>query len=64
MELMPSSIAVQPCPHEHTVTSCSGGWHYSGGEVWDDVEEQVFCLDCNTVVFDSRWRLPVDATDE
>ena len=30
------------CPHLHT--SFRGGWHYSAGEVWDDINE--FCDDC------------------
>ena len=30
------------CPHQHT--SFTGGWHFSGGEVWDDLTE--VCDDC------------------
>ena len=30
------------CPHEHT--SFRGGFHFSAGEVWDDLTE--ICTDC------------------
>jgi len=30
------------CAHEHT--SFLGGWHFSAGEVWDDINE--VCDDC------------------
>jgi hypothetical protein len=34
------------CPHEH-VTQI-GGFHFSAGEVWDDIEE--VCSDCGEVL--------------
>lgn len=34
------------CVHEHV--SQSGGFHLSGGEVWDDVEE--VCDDCGQIL--------------
>ena len=30
------------CPHTHT--SFHGGYHFSAGDVWDDVTE--ICIDC------------------
>jgi len=30
------------CPHIHT--SFQGGWHFSAGEIWDDITE--VCDDC------------------
>ena len=30
------------CEHAHT--SFKGGWGFSGGDVWDDIEE--YCNDC------------------
>jgi hypothetical protein len=30
------------CPHEHVSTR--GGWHFSAGDAWDDIEE--ICDDC------------------
>jgi hypothetical protein len=35
------------CAHEHTTRS--GGFHYSGGEVWDDVSPDI-CSDCGKVL--------------
>jgi len=37
---------VLSCPHLHTVIDTSGGYHFSGGEAWDDIKERVLCLDC------------------
>lgn len=34
------------CEHEHV--SRRGGFHFSAGEVWDDIEE--VCDDCGTVL--------------
>jgi hypothetical protein len=34
------------CPHEHV--SQTGGFHFSGGEVWDDVKE--YCRDCGELL--------------
>ena len=34
------------CSHEHV--SQVGGFHFSGGEVWDDIEE--VCEDCDKVL--------------
>lgn len=34
------------CPHKHV--SRSGGFHFSAGEVWDDVRE--VCDDCGEVL--------------
>ena len=34
------------CPHEHV--SRNGGFHFSAGEVWDDIRE--VCDDCGEVL--------------
>ena len=34
------------CPHANTYSVSVGGYHYSAGEVWDDLREEVFCADC------------------
>jgi hypothetical protein len=34
------------CPHEHV--SQTGGFHFSTGDVWDDIEE--VCSDCGEVL--------------
>ena len=40
------------CKHGDTVLNTSGGHHFSAGEVWDDIHEEVYCLDCGTVIED------------
>jgi hypothetical protein len=34
------------CPHEHV--SQTGGFHFSAGEVWDDIQD--VCEDCGEVL--------------
>jgi len=36
----------QECPHRRITTFTTGGWHYTAGEVWDDLREVAVCLDC------------------
>jgi len=43
-------IPVKVCEHDNTVLDVRGGHHYAAGEVWDDIEESVYCLDCQTVI--------------
>jgi len=40
------------CPHKNTVLNTSGGWHFSAGDVWDDIHEEVYCRDCGTTLED------------
>lgn len=35
-----------PCSHRNVVLDTTGGMHFSGGEVWDDLNERLLCLDC------------------
>jgi hypothetical protein len=37
-------ITEAQCPHEQS--SFQGGYHFSGGDVWDDITE--ICNDCGT----------------
>lgn len=40
------------CLHKHTSTH--GGWHFSAGEVWDDITE--ICDDCGAEVsYSQPW---------
>ena len=41
-----------PCPHRNVVLDTTGGMHFSGGEVWDDIQDQLLCLDCMEYVTD------------
>jgi|DewCreStandDraft_4_1066084.scaffolds.fasta_scaffold47377_5 hypothetical protein len=43
----------EECPHEHTTLSASGGMHYTPGwGPWDDLREEVICLDCGKALTD------------
>ena len=35
-------LTQEQCQHQHS--SCRGGFHFSAGDVWDDIQE--FCDDC------------------
>ncbi len=37
---------IEECPHRRTTTVTTGGYHYSAGEVWDDLRDVIVCLDC------------------
>ena len=34
------------CNHKNIVINSNGGSHFSGGEYWDDICENLLCLDC------------------
>jgi len=38
------------CRHEHIEFQSTGGWHFSNGDVWDDIKEVDICLDCGCEV--------------
>ena len=40
------NFVLLPCPHRNVVLDTTGGMHFSGGEVWDDIQERLLCLDC------------------
>ena len=46
VELVDFALMLAKCPHKHV--SRSGGFHFSAGEVWDDVRET--CSDCGEVL--------------
>jgi hypothetical protein len=39
-------LVLFPCPHRNLVLDTTGGMHFSAGEVWDDIQERLLCLDC------------------
>lgn len=39
-------LVLLPCPHRNVVLDTTGGMHFSGGEVWDDLNERLLCMDC------------------
>ncbi|GAP06019.1 hypothetical protein ATHL_00865 [Anaerolinea thermolimosa] len=45
----------EDCPHEHTTLSASGEMHYTPGwGPWDDLREEVICLDCGKALTDQE----------
>jgi len=43
-----------PCLHHNVVPDINGGIHFSAGEVWDDIQERLLCLDCMQYVTEAE----------
>lgn len=41
-------------PHKRTELMVTGGMHFAAGDVWDDIREEVICLDCGQIVDEPR----------
>ena len=39
-------LVLFPCPHRNVVLDTTGGMRFSEGEVWDDLNERLLCMDC------------------
>ena len=39
-------VVVIGCEHNNVEWFETGGLHFTDGEVWDDIEEHAYCLDC------------------
>jgi hypothetical protein len=39
-----------PCRHRNVVLDTTGGIYFSAGEVWDNIQERLLCLDCMDIV--------------
>lgn len=57
------------CRHRRKAVNFSGGYHYSAGEVWDNVRETLVCLECGSRIPGpgewkerSRWYYGTPAT--
>jgi hypothetical protein len=50
----PTRTQINPawCKHENTVASVTGNHRFVNGDVDDDIHEEVYCLDCGSVVED------------
>ena len=46
-----------PCPHRHVITATTGGMHFTDGDVWDDIHEELMCLDCGESLTEEEIRL-------
>jgi hypothetical protein len=42
------------CPHLRTVVDTKGGYHFSYGEPWDDIVEELLCLDCLEILPENK----------
>jgi hypothetical protein len=42
------------CNHNNIKHYWTGGFRFAGGEVWDDIKEVSFCLDCGRAVRKNR----------
>ncbi|GIV65472.1 MAG: hypothetical protein KatS3mg046_732 [Bellilinea sp.] len=59
--LTDSYTELEQCPHRRTTVITTGGYHYSAGEVWDDLKDVEICLDCGKQLTDPE---PTNADDE
>lgn len=39
-------LIFSPCMHRHLTVDTSGGRSFSAGEVFDNIQERILCLDC------------------
>lgn len=44
------------CLHRRVVLDITGGMHFSGGEVHDNIQERLLCLDCMEYVAEAEVR--------
>lgn len=44
------------CPHKNTELLITGGMHFAAGEVWDDIREEVYCLDCHQTLDENQLK--------
>ena len=57
-------VNILPCLHRHVVLTTTGGMHFSEGEVCDDIEEHLLCLDCLEYVDEEEVRARWNGTDQ
>ncbi len=51
-----ANIYFSPCMHRRVTTEVTGGRHFSEGEVWDDIQERLVCLECGDYVTEAEVR--------
>lgn len=49
-------LSMTPCLHRNVVLDTTGDIHFSGGEVWDNIQEKLLCLDCMEYVTEAEVR--------
>jgi hypothetical protein len=52
-----------PCLHLHIVFVTTGGMHFTNGEVWDDIQELLLCLDCMEYLTEAEVRARWNGTE-
>lgn len=58
------ALQEQQCRHRRIEAFAVGGYHYSGGDVWDDIRDIFVCLDCGKQIPEEDVPAPEAATDE
>ena len=51
-----AQLILTTCLHRNVQVIHTGSMHFSGGEVWDDIEEKVLCLDCLMILTEAEVR--------
>ncbi len=44
------------CPHKNTELMVTGSMHFTAGDVWDDIREEVYCLDCHQTLDENQLK--------
>ena len=52
----PDFMNFVPCMHRNVVVEITGGRHFSEGEVWDDIQEKLVCLECGEYLTEAEVR--------
>jgi hypothetical protein len=56
MSDFPATLQFSPCLHLHVVVFTTGSRRFSQGEVTDDIQERLQCLDCLEYVTEAEVR--------
>jgi len=56
MSDLSANLQLAPCSHRHVVAVSTGSRRFSQGEVIDDIQERLQCLDCLEYVSESEVR--------
>ena len=56
-------FSFSPCLHRHVVPTVTGGMHFSEGQVWDDIQELLLCLDCMEYLTEAEVRARWNGTE-
>ena len=51
-----ADLNLLPCMHRNITTVITGGMHFTQGDVWDDIRQELLCLDCGEYVTEAEVR--------